>query len=48
MKPEEWKTRRQTGDTVGSKALKSVIDDYENKLCLMHTEALILKADAER
>lgn len=47
MTREDWKQRKES-DIVGSKALKNIIDDYESKLCQMHSEILVLKSDVER
>lgn len=48
MKKEEWQSKRAVSNTVSTESLKSVINDYENKLCEMHSQILVLNSDKER
>jgi predicted nucleic acid-binding Zn-ribbon protein len=48
MKTAEWKAKREVYNTVSTESLKSVINDYENKLCEMHSQILVLNSDKER
>jgi predicted nucleic acid-binding Zn-ribbon protein len=48
MKVAEWKAKRAVSNTVSTESLKEVINDYENKLCTMHSQILVLNSDKER
>ena len=47
MTREDWKTRQANFGMVSSKALQDTINEYENKLCEMHSEILVLRSDKE-
>lgn len=48
MKKEEWKQRRDIKDTVGVDALRKTINEYEEKMCKLHTENLNLKHEIKQ
>lgn len=43
MKQSDWKQRREIKDAVGVDALRKTINEYEEKLCKLHTENLSLQ-----
>ena len=47
MDRKEWQQRRQTKDVLGANVLQKTIDDYEVKMCELHTKVLNLEHDKE-
>ena len=48
MTPSEWKDRKDLREVVGKNALQETIRNYEEKLCLLHTENLNLKNEIKK